>query len=504
MLRRVRDRVLARLERPLAPRRDDRQLRRERPVGELEAHLVVALARAAVGERVAAGLAGDLDLDAGDQRPGERRPEEVAPLVDRAGAQRGEDVVGDEGVLHVDGAALDRAGCDRLLRDRGEVFDLADVGDDRDDLAAVGLPQPRDDDGGIETSGVSERDFADFHGSSFEESVAATVSGTDAEVENFVEDPEGAVHILGRHDQGRREPQRVRPHRVDEKSVREARLDDRRRLAVEIRRHEESGRANRAEHRMGRAKPLEPGGEPRAHRARVLDQVLGFDRVEDRADGGGSERVAAEGRAVVAGNEVRRGLLGREHDARGNAAGEPLASVTTSGRTPLCSQANIRPVRPMPVCTSSRTRRSPWASQIARSPAQVLGGGHDDAALALNRLDENRGGRVRHGGLHRVEVVEGDEEEPGRERLEPDSIARVAGRGQGSERAAVERVVGDEDLVALRTLDGLARFRASLIAASLASVPLLQKNARSRPERSTSRRAASTCSGIWYRFETWM
>ena len=42
------------------------------------------------------------------------------------------------------------------------------------------------------------------------------------------------------------------------------------------------------------------------------------------------------------------------------------------------------------------------------------------------------------------------------------------------------------------------------MAASFASAPLLQKNARSRPERATSRRAASTCSGIWFWFERWM
>jgi hypothetical protein len=50
----------ARLEVPLAPRRDDRELGRERAERELEAHLVVALAGGAVRDRVAAGLARDL------------------------------------------------------------------------------------------------------------------------------------------------------------------------------------------------------------------------------------------------------------------------------------------------------------------------------------------------------------------------------------------------------------------------------------------------------------
>ena len=50
------DGVLARNDVPLAPRRDHRKLRRQRLVGQLEADLVVALAGAAVGQRVAAGL----------------------------------------------------------------------------------------------------------------------------------------------------------------------------------------------------------------------------------------------------------------------------------------------------------------------------------------------------------------------------------------------------------------------------------------------------------------
>ncbi len=55
---RVVDGVLARADVPHPPRGDHGELRGERLVGELEAHLVVALARAAVGHRVRAFLAG--------------------------------------------------------------------------------------------------------------------------------------------------------------------------------------------------------------------------------------------------------------------------------------------------------------------------------------------------------------------------------------------------------------------------------------------------------------
>ena len=79
------DGVFARDDVPLAPRRDDVQLRRERLIGQLEAHLVVALAGAAVRQRVAAGRQGDLDLLARDERAGGGRAEEIILLVNRSG-----------------------------------------------------------------------------------------------------------------------------------------------------------------------------------------------------------------------------------------------------------------------------------------------------------------------------------------------------------------------------------------------------------------------------------
>ena len=69
--------VLAALERPLAPRRDDLDAGLERVIGELEAHLVVALAGRAVTDGVGADLARDLDLLLGDQRPRDRGAEQV-------------------------------------------------------------------------------------------------------------------------------------------------------------------------------------------------------------------------------------------------------------------------------------------------------------------------------------------------------------------------------------------------------------------------------------------
>ena len=66
----VGDQVLAALELPLAPGRDDAQLGAEGGVGQLEADLIVALPRAAVGERLGADLLRERDLAGGGEGAG--------------------------------------------------------------------------------------------------------------------------------------------------------------------------------------------------------------------------------------------------------------------------------------------------------------------------------------------------------------------------------------------------------------------------------------------------
>ena len=69
----------------------------------------------------------------------------------------------------------------------------------------------------------------------------------------------------------------------------------------------------------------------------------------------------------------------------------PLAEVRMSGVT-SCSYAKSVPVRPMPVCTSSRISNAPARSQIVAQRAQVAVGRNDHAAFADDRLDEHGGG----------------------------------------------------------------------------------------------------------------
>ena len=51
------------------------------------------------------------------------------------------------------------------------------------------------------------------------------------------------------------------------------------------------------------------------------------------------------------------------------------ALVHISGRTPKCSYAYNLPVRPIPVCTSSKIRRIPYLSQILRTSCTNSFGG---------------------------------------------------------------------------------------------------------------------------------
>ena len=96
MLLGERDQIARALEFPLPPRRDDLDVGLERVIGQLETHLVVALAGRAMSDRIGAGQLGDLDLALGDQRPRDRGAEQINAFVERIGAEHREDEVADE------------------------------------------------------------------------------------------------------------------------------------------------------------------------------------------------------------------------------------------------------------------------------------------------------------------------------------------------------------------------------------------------------------------------
>ena len=113
---------------------------------ELEAQLIVALAGAAVSHAVGVELARDPHLLLGEEGAGERRAQQIRALVHRVGLERGVHEVAHELLAKVRDHAVLRAGSEGLLDDLVQVFVLADVSAVADDLGAVRLDEPPQDD----------------------------------------------------------------------------------------------------------------------------------------------------------------------------------------------------------------------------------------------------------------------------------------------------------------------------------------------------------------------
>ncbi len=155
------DQRLAAGEGPLAPGGDHPDVGLQRVIAELEPHLIVALARGAVTDRVGPDAAGDVDLGLGDQRPGDRGAEQVDALVERVGPEHREDVVADEflaQILDEDVLGLD-AHHQGLLPRRLQLLALAEIGGEGHHFAGVLLLQPLEYDRGVETAGIGEDDL---------------------------------------------------------------------------------------------------------------------------------------------------------------------------------------------------------------------------------------------------------------------------------------------------------------------------------------------------------
>ncbi len=117
-----------------------------------------------MADGVGAHLAGDLDLLLGDQRPGDRGAQQVLALIDRVGAEHREHEVAHELLAHVldeDVLGL-HAGGQGLGAGRLDLFALAQVGGEGDDLRPVFGLQPLEDDRGVEAARIGEHDL--LHG----------------------------------------------------------------------------------------------------------------------------------------------------------------------------------------------------------------------------------------------------------------------------------------------------------------------------------------------------
>ena len=103
----------------------------------------------------------DLDQPLGDQRPRDRRAEQIDALVERVHAEHRKNEIAHEffaQILDVDLLDAEHLG---LLARRLELLALAEVGGERHHLAVIGRLQPFQDDRGVEPARIGEHDLFD-------------------------------------------------------------------------------------------------------------------------------------------------------------------------------------------------------------------------------------------------------------------------------------------------------------------------------------------------------
>ena len=113
-----------------------------------------------MGDGAGAFLGGDLDLRLRDERPRDRRAEQIAALVHRVRAKHRKEEVAHELLAEVHDVDGRGTRAQRLVADRDELLALPDVCTERDDLAPVVLDDPAQDHRGVEPAGVREHDLA--------------------------------------------------------------------------------------------------------------------------------------------------------------------------------------------------------------------------------------------------------------------------------------------------------------------------------------------------------
>ena len=129
----------------------------------VKAHLVVALAGAAVGHRSGAHLSGRLHQALRDEGPSQSRGQGVLLLVNRSRSEGGADVVAVELLLGVGNQSLHRSDLQGLLLDGLQVHH-SQVHGKGDYVGAVLLLEPPDCHGGVQSSAEGEDYLVRFVG----------------------------------------------------------------------------------------------------------------------------------------------------------------------------------------------------------------------------------------------------------------------------------------------------------------------------------------------------
>ena len=251
----------------------------------------------------------------------------------------------------------------------------------------------------------------------------------------------------------------------------------------------------------GWPRPVMPGREPLAQRRRPArsrpSRSIG---VEDGEGGGAGHRVAAEracraGRAPAA--TPRRRTPGRRRSAGRRRA--PWPGSGRRARRPSVWCANQAPVRPMPVCTSSRTSSAPCCAGDLRGPPP---GSRPAAGRRRPRPASARARRRRStsptADRSAGSSPYGTKVTPAGQRLERRALRRLAGQGERAHRAAVEAALGGDHRRAAGAPGELERRLVGLGAGVGRRTP----GRRARSGRAAARPARSDGS-LATRFEVW-
>lgn len=145
---------------PLADRGDDLQVGREGLESDIETHLIVALAGAAVGNRHGAVVPGGIDHQFGDEWSAQGGGERVFPLVQGARHEGREDEVIDKQGAGIHGDRIDRAGGQGLFLHPVQIADLTEIDGEGDHIEIVFFLDPGDHDRGVEPAGVGQDHFS--------------------------------------------------------------------------------------------------------------------------------------------------------------------------------------------------------------------------------------------------------------------------------------------------------------------------------------------------------
>ena len=159
------------------------------------------------------------------------------------------------------------------------------------------------------------------------------------------------------------------------------------------------------------------------------------------------QRVAAEGAAVLAGAEHAEDVLvGDDRGDRDDAAAERLAEDVDVGDDALVvAGEGLAGAAEAGLDLVGGEQHVVLGAEVADA-AQVAVRRDDHAALALDRLDQDRDGVGVDRGLDRGQVAVGDGDEAGRERAEAVAGVGVVGEADDGGGPAVEVAGGDDDL----------------------------------------------------------